>query len=128
MTINELWEKNKNLFKIKDLKGPVVLGLIKEDTIVFKFPGVYFLVDENEKIVYIGSSYVRRVRIRVMQYQQKRGAGNDDLYCNLINAKFTDEVNAESYIKKLKVYAYEDRSLEYKLIELAEGIANSIIV
>ncbi|HOA81481.1 MAG TPA: hypothetical protein PKK61_10540 [Defluviitaleaceae bacterium] len=48
MTINELWEKNKNLFKIKDLKGPVVLGLIKEDTKVFKFPGVYFLVDENE--------------------------------------------------------------------------------
>lgn len=128
MTINEFWEKNKNLFKIKDLKGPVVLGLIKEDTKVFKFPGVYFLVDENEKIVYIGSSYVRRVRIRVMQYQQKRGTGNDDLYCDLINAKFTDEANAESYIKKLKVHAYEDRSLEYKLIELAEGIANSIIV
>ena len=71
MTINELWEKNKNLFKIKDLKGPVVLGLIKEDTKDLKFPGVYFLVDENEKIVYIGSSYVRTVRIRVMQYQQK---------------------------------------------------------
>ncbi|HOA81480.1 MAG TPA: hypothetical protein PKK61_10535 [Defluviitaleaceae bacterium] len=63
-----------------------------------------------------------------MQYQQKRGTGNDDLYCDLINAKFTDEANAESYIKKLKVHAYEDRSLEYKLIELAEGIANSIIV
>jgi len=128
MTINELWEKNQNLFNIKDLKGPVVLGLIKEDTEVFKFPGVYILVEENEKIVYIGSSYVLTVRIRVMQYQQKRGTGNDDLYCDLINAKFTDEVNAESYIKKLKVYAYEDRSLEYKLIELAEGIANSIIV
>ena len=46
----------------------------------------------------------------------------------LLMQKFTDEANAESYIKKLKVYAYEDRSLEYKLIELAEGIANSIIV
>lgn len=99
MTINELWEKNQNLFNIKDLKGSVVLGLIKEDTEVFKFLGVYILVDENEKIVYIGSSYVRTVRIRVMQYQQKRGTGNDDLYCDLINAKFTDEVNAESYIK-----------------------------
>ena len=100
------------------------LSEVKKNKDKFKYRGVYILTDEEGEIVYIGSAYVRNVRERLMQYQQSKNSGNSTLYKDLIDGGKCKEDEAEKYIKSLTAHAFQDNSLEYRLIENCETAVN----
>lgn len=114
---NLLVNKTFETCKLSDIKN-------KGNSTKFKYCGVYILTDEDNQIVYIGSSYARTVRERLLQYQQENGTGNCTLYKDLIDGGKCLETNAGDYIKSLTANAFSDESLEYKLINLADGVVN----
>lgn len=59
-----------------------------------------------------------------MQYQRKRASGNSTLYDDLVEAGKCSKEGAEAYIKNLTARAFQDESLEYRLINIAKGIVN----
>lgn len=114
---NLLVNKTFETCKLSDIKN-------KGNSTKFKYCGVYILTDEDNQIVYIGSSYARTVRERLLQYQQENGTGNCTLYKDLIDGGKCSKTNARDYIKSLTANAFFDESLEYKLINLADGVVN----
>lgn len=99
---------------------------LKEKKNTFLYSGIYVLVDQNDEVIYIGSSYVRNLRSRLLQYQQTYNTGNKTLINDLVEANKTTESDANEYIKSLTIYAFEDKSLEYELINMTEGVVNFI--
>lgn len=82
----------------------------------FGFPGIYILCDGDE-VVYVGSAYARNIHDRLLQYTHdpKTDSGNT-LVKDIMDIKEMSEHEAIEYIKTLKVYAFENISLEYKMI------------
>ena len=127
MTFKQFQEKFKNELKdrkheecqINTLKNPCNKNK-------FKFAGVYVLVDEDDEVVYIGSAYCRNIRERLLQYQQGPNTGNSSLRKDFIDAKKADDNNVLDYIQSLKAYAYEDESLEYRLIAGTDSVVNLV--
>lgn len=86
----------------------------------FCYPGVYFLFDKEDEVVYIGSSYARNVHDRLLQYTHDPNMDTGNTLANdLIDAGRTDTLNVCTYISSLRVVAFEDKSIEYKLISIA---------
>lgn len=125
MAIEELKNTTGNLLKEKTFET-CKLSDIKDEknSTKFKYCGVYILTDKQSQIVYIGSSYARTVRERLLQYQQENGTGNCTLYKDLIDGGKCLETNVRDYIKSLTANAFFDESLEYKLINLTDGVVN----
>lgn len=121
MTINELKELHPEL-KEKE-EEYVAFSKLKENKKCLQYSGVYILTDGDE-VIYIGSSYARKLRDRLMQYQRNNDSGNT-LKKDLIDmGKITAE-DAVGFIEKLTIHGFMDESLEYKLIKTAElEIAN----
>ena len=125
MTIEELKKKTGGLLVDKTFETCKLSNIKdKENSKKFKYCGVYILTDDGNQIVYIGSSYVRTVRERLLQYQQEKGTGNYTLHKDLIDGRKCLEINAIEYIKSLTANAFFDESLEYKLITMADGVVN----
>lgn len=98
----------------------------------FDFKGVYILCDNN-KIVYVGSSYARTIKQRLKQYTSKKDTGNtlakrvakELSYSKKINGKSKENIlEAIEKIKKFSIYAIKYQDLEYQLIDLAKPIYN----
>jgi hypothetical protein len=104
MLSNAIYLKNENLSRKKN----------------FCYPGVYFLFDKKDEVVYIGSSYARNVHDRLLQYTHDPSMDTGNTLANdLIDAGCTDPSNVCAYISSLRVVAFEDKSVEYKLISIA---------
>lgn len=93
----------------------------------FNYQGIYILCNEKDEVVYIGSAYVRTVHKRLLQYTSSNDTGNslitDIIYMGLAKGKS----DAMEYIKNLRIYAFPNDSLEYKLIkETKIGIVNKV--
>lgn len=125
MTYKEFLEINSSLLQGKEREN-CLFSEIKDKNELFLYKGLYVLVDSNDEVVYIGSSYVRNLRSRLLQYQQKRNSGNRTLMNDLVEGNKTTKLNAHRYIKTLTIYTFEDESLEYKLIENTDGVVNII--
>ena len=123
MKYKDFLEKNKELLKGKQ-GDECLFSLLKENTKLFLYPGIYVLADQDEEVVYIGSAYARNLRSRLLQYQQKRGSGNSTLFKDLIDGGKTTKDNARNYILSLKIYSFKDESLEYILICNTDGVVN----
>lgn len=98
---------------------------LKKDKKAFCFKGIYVLVDADDEVIYIGSSYTRDIRKRLLQYQQDENSGNKTFISDLVNNNKTTRASAKKFILGLKIYCFEDESLEYKLINDTNGIVNS---
>ena len=72
------------------------------------------------------SAYVRCLRERLLQYQQKFGSGNKNLYKDLIDSKKTTKTHAHNYIISLTIHAIKDESLEYVLIQKCDSAVNFV--
>ena len=123
MTIDELKHKCAEA----DWSTEVVCSFkeLKENKNLLKFVGIYILTNGNE-VVYIDSAYTRCLRERLLQYQQKFGSGNKNLYNDLIESGKTDEENAYDYIISLTIHAIKDKSLEYVLIQNCDSAVNFV--
>ena len=123
MTIDELKQKCIEA----DWSTEVVCSFkeLKENKDLLKYVGIYILTDGDE-VVYIGSAYTRYLRKRLLQYQQKLGSGNQNLYDDLIESGKTDEENAYDYIISLTIHAIKDKSLEYVLIQNCDSAVNFV--
>ena len=98
---------------------------LKENPELLKFTGIYILTDGDE-VVYIGSAYTRYLRERLLQYQQKLGSGNKNLYNDLIESGKTTKSLAFDYITSLTIHAIQDESLEYVLIQKCDSAVNFV--
>lgn len=98
---------------------------LKENNKLLKFTGIYILT-EGDEVVYIGSAYTRCLRERLLQYQQKFGSGNKNLYNDLIESRKTTKAHAHNYIIKLTIHAIKDESLEYVLIQKCDSAVNFV--
>ena len=98
---------------------------LKENPELLKFTGIYILTDGDE-VVYIGSAYTRYLRKRLLQYQQKLGSGNQNLYNDLIESGKTTKSLAFDYITSLTIHAIQDESLEYVLIQKCDSAVNFV--
>ena len=98
---------------------------LKENNKLLKFTGIYILT-EGDEVVYIGSAYTRYLRERLLQYQQKLGSGNKNLYNDLIESGKTTESLAFDYITSLTIHAIQDESLEYVLIQKCDSAVNFV--
>jgi excinuclease UvrABC nuclease subunit len=97
------------------------------DLSVFDFSGVYILYNENQEdeIVYIGSSYSRKIKKRLAQYTQPNDSGNSllkrilkvDYNCDIKSASQTKINQAIEYIKSLRIIAIPHSDLETSLIQ-----------
>ena len=123
MTIDELKQKCIEA----DWSTEVVCSFkkLKENKELLKYVGIYILTDGDE-VVYIGSAYVRCLRERLLQYQQKRGSGNRNLYKDLIDSGKTTEKLAYKYITSLTIHAIKNESLEYVLIQKCDTAVNFV--
>lgn len=123
----EKLNKKKIIDKTYDELAKSAVLLIKDNLSHkknFKFHGVYILTDteKDEEVIYVGSAYVRTVHERLLQYTSDKDTGNT-LIKDLIDLEFVSSPNeAVEKIKKLKVYAFKDESLEYKMIGAAETL------
>lgn len=119
---------NSELIKDKTIESCKLFDMKnQENKDKFKYQGVYILVDSsNDEVIYVGSAYARFVRKRLLQYQEKKNTGNSSLYLDLIENSVTISESAESYIKSLTVYSFKDESLEYKLINMIDSLANKV--
>ena len=83
----------------------------------FNFSGIYILCDGDE-VVYVGSAYARSIHDRLLQYTHdpNTDSGNT-LVKDIMDIKEMSKHEAIEYIKTLKVYAFENKSLEYRMIE-----------
>ena len=93
----------------------------------FNYQGIYILCNDQDEVIYIGSAYVQTVHKRLLQYTSSKDKGNS-LLKDIIDMKLANDIpTAMEYIEKLKIYAFKNDSLEYKLIRKAEiGIANKV--
>lgn len=123
MTIEELREVYKEARW--DTEVECTFKELKENTNLLKFTGVYILTEGNE-VVYIGSTYTRYLRKRLLQYQQAKNSGNSTLYNDLIDAKKTTPSDAYNYITNLTIHAIQDESLEYILIQKCPSAVNLV--
>jgi hypothetical protein len=98
---------------------------LKENKELLKFTGIYILT-EGDEVVYIGSAYTRYLRERLLQYQQKFGSGNKNLYKDLIDSGKTTKGRAHNYIINLTIHAIQDESLEYILIQKCDSAVNLV--
>ena len=123
MTIDELKQKCTEA----DWSTEVVCSFkeLKENKKLLKFVGIYILTNGNE-VVYIGSAYTRCLRERLLQYQQKFGSGNKNLYKDLIDSRKTSKRCARNYIINLTIHAIQDESLEYILIQKCDSAVNLV--
>lgn len=97
------------------------------DLSVFDFSGVYILYDENQEdeIVYIGSSYSRKIKKRLAQYTQPNDSGNSLLkrilkvdYNYDIKTASDEKINrAIDYIQSLSIIAIPHNDFETALIQ-----------
>ena len=98
---------------------------LKENNKLLKFTGIYILT-KGDEVVYIGSAYTRCLRERLLQYQQKFGSGNKNLYNDLIESGKTTKGRARNYIINLTIHAIQDESLEYILIQKCDSAVNFV--
>jgi len=116
MTFEELKKAKSGIFDNKEIVESDFDNISKSKK--FDMPGVYILVEkETQEVVYIGSAYARNLRERLLQYRRK-GSGNT-LKKDLINIKKTTSDDFSNYLKTLKIYAFEERSSEYELLDTA---------
>lgn len=93
----------------------------------FNYQGIYILCNEQDDVVYIGSAYVQTVHKRLLQYTSSKDTGNS-LVKDIIDMGYAIDISAAmEYIKKLRIYAFSNDSLEYKLIKATRiGIVNKV--
>jgi len=116
MTFEELKKAKSGIFDNKEIVESDFDNISKSKK--FDMPGVYILVEkETQEVVYIGSAYARNLRERLLQYRRK-GSGNT-LKKDLIHIKKTTSDDFSNYLKTLKIYAFEERSSEYELLDTA---------
>lgn len=98
------------------------------------FPGVYAIFD-NDKLIYIGSAYAadRTIEIRLKQYLSHSKTGNTLIKAMRRNKykNFKDEEDKISdeeikIIKDFDYVAFEDKNIEYNLIEGVDGVLNKL--
>lgn len=119
----------ENIPTIEDLKAKSVL-LQKENLVRkrnFNYRGIYILCNDQDDVIYIGSAYVQTVHKRLLQYTSLKDTGNS-LVQDIIGMKLANDIStAMEYTKNLRIYAFENDSLEYKLIRNAEiNIVNKV--
>lgn len=119
--------------KISELTEKITAKGNFSDLNIFDFQGVYILYDSNDEIVYIGSSYGRTIRKRLMQYLRVKDTGNslgksiqEDLQISKGNNSNVELEDAIEVIKKYNILAIEHHDLEYHLISKAEPKYNTI--
>ena len=93
----------------------------------FNYQGIYILCNQQEEVVYIGSAYVQTVHERLLQYTSSKDTGNS-LVKDIIDMGYAGDIpTAMEYIKNLRIYAFPNDSLEYKLIKATNiGIVNKV--
>jgi hypothetical protein len=116
MTFEELKQCKSGIFENKKIVESDFENISKSK--MFSMPGVYVLVEkETQEVVYIGSAYARNLRERLLQYTRK-GSGNT-LKKDLIHINKTTSDGFGDYLKTLKIYAFEEFSSEYELLDTA---------
>ena len=105
---------------VKDSKTDSIDALTNENLSRkrnFEFQGIYILCDGDE-VVYVGSAYARTIHERLLQYTHdpENDTGNT-LVKDIMDFYIKTKEEAIDFIKTLKVYAFEDRSLEYRMIQ-----------
>ena len=116
MTFEELKQCKSGIFENKKIVESDFENISKSK--MFNMPGVYVLVEkETQEVVYIGSAYARNLRERLLQYTRK-GSGNT-LKKDLIHINKTTSDDFGDYLKTLKIYAFEEFSSEYELLDTA---------
>ena len=116
MTFEKLKQEKADVLGDKNFVISDFDNISKSDD--FNMPGVYILVEkESKEVVYIGSAYARNLKERLVQYRYN-GSGNTlkkDL--EYIGKAGQDEF--KNYLSTLEIYAFEERSSEYQLLDTA---------
>ena len=93
----------------------------------FNYQGIYILCNDQDEVMYIGSAYVQTVHERLLQYTSSKDTGNSLIEDIKAMGFASDIQTAMEYIKNLRIYAFKNDSLEYKLIRKADiGIVNKV--
>ena len=116
MTFEELKQCKSGIFENKKIVESDFENISESQQ--FNMRGVYILVEkETQEVVYIGSAYARDLIERLSQYKWE-GSGNT-LKNDLIDIGKTTPNDFSNYLKTLKIYAFEERSSEYELLDTA---------
>ena len=116
MTFEELKQEKADVLGDKNFVRSDFDNISKSND--FNMPGVYILVEkESKEVVYIGSAYARNLNERLIQYRYN-GSGNT-LKKDLEDAGKVAEGKFQEYLSSLEIYAFEEPSSEYVLLDTA---------